>query len=70
LIPGPGNLSQNGLKPTQLMMSSIKKPKTKIFFSLQTTRLAESCEGLDSSLAQATGELRSFKAAQNQQLNA
>ena len=32
--PGPGNLSQNGQKPTLLMTSPTKnlKPKTKIFF--------------------------------------
>jgi len=31
---GPGNLSQNGQKPTPLMMSPTKKenPKPKIFF--------------------------------------
>jgi len=32
---------------------------------LQTKRLTKSSEGLDSSLAQSTGELWSFKVAQN-----
>jgi len=32
-------------------------PKTKIFFSISTARLAESVEGLNSSLAQSPGEL-------------
>jgi len=32
-------------------------PKTTIFFSISTTRLAESAEGLNSSLAQSPGEL-------------
>jgi len=27
--PGPGNLRQNGQKPTPLMMSPTKKPKPK-----------------------------------------
>jgi len=44
LGPGSGNLSQNGQKPTPLMMSSTKKlkPKTKNFFSVQTRRLVKS----------------------------
>jgi len=33
------------------------KPKTKKFFSLLTQRLAASFEGLNSSLAQSTGQL-------------
>ena len=33
------------------------KPKTKNFFSILTTRLAESVEGLNSSLAQLPGKL-------------
>jgi len=32
------------------------KPKTKIFFSILTTRLVASIEGLNSSLALAAGE--------------
>jgi len=43
------------------MMSPTKNPKPKNFFSLQTGRLAKSFEGLNSSLAQSTGELRSCK---------
>jgi len=39
-------------------MTSLTK---KTFFSLQTRRLAESFEGLDSSQAQSTGELWSCK---------
>jgi len=42
-----------------------KKPKTKNFFSLQTRRLAKSFEGLNSSLAQSTGELRTCEVVQN-----
>jgi len=33
------------------------KPNTKFFFSMSTTRLAESVEGLNSSLAPAAGDL-------------
>jgi len=45
------------------MMSPTKnlKPKTKNIFSLRTRRLAESFEGLNSSLAQSAGELWSCK---------
>jgi len=35
-----------------------------MFFSLQTRRLAESFEGLNSSLAQLTSELWDYKVAQ------
>jgi len=35
----------------------ISPPKTKDFFSILTTRLDESVDGLDSSLAQSPGEL-------------
>jgi len=46
------------------MMSptNIPKPKAKIFL-LQTRKLAKSFEGLNSSLAQLTGELQSCKVA-------
>ena len=37
-------------------------PKTKIFFSILTTRLAESVDGLNSSLDQSPGELQDCKA--------
>jgi len=56
-----GNLNQKVQKPTPIMTSPTKKPET--FFSLQTRRLAECFEGLDSSLAQSTGELWSCKVA-------
>ena len=36
----------------------------KVFFSISTTRLAESVEGLNSSLAQSPGELQDCKALQ------
>jgi len=46
-------MSQNGQKPTLLMTSLIKKPENpKNFFSLQTRKLADSFESLNSSLAQ------------------
>jgi len=56
---GPGNLSQNGQKPTPFTMTPIKKtkPKTKNFFSVRTRRPAKSFEGLDSSLAQSASKL-------------
>jgi len=37
-------------------------PKRKTFFSISTTRLAESVDGLNSSLAQSAGELWRCKA--------
>jgi len=55
---GPGNLSQNGLKPTPLTTSLTKDLKSKMFdFLLQATRLAISFELLNSSLAQLAGKL-------------
>jgi len=62
--PGPGNLSQNGLKATPLM-SLTKRTKSKIcnIFSMQSKRLAASFEGLYSSLAQLPGEVWSCKVA-------
>jgi len=50
-------MSQTGQKPTSPMTSFTKKPKTKNIFSLQTRRLAEIFEGLNSSLAQLAEEL-------------
>jgi len=47
-------MSQNGPKPTSLMTSLTKKQK---IFSIQTRRLAESFESLNSSVAQSNGEL-------------
>jgi len=61
LGPGPGNLNQNGQKPTPLMMSPTKTQN--IFFQCNLTRLAKSFEGLESPLAQSTGELWSCKVA-------
>jgi len=54
--PGPGKCSQ---KHPHLWRSHPKTPhrKGKIFFSISTTRLAESVEGLNSSVAQSSGEL-------------
>jgi len=54
--PGPGKGSQKHL---HLWRSTPKTPhrKRKYFFSISSTRLAESVEGLDSSLAQTPGEL-------------
>jgi len=47
-------MSQNGPKTTSLMMSLTKnlQPPTKNFFQVQTKRLADSFEHLNSSLAQ------------------
>jgi len=54
--PGPGKGSQ---KHPHLWRSSRKPPteNKNIFFWISTTRLAESVEGLNSSLAQSLGEL-------------
>jgi len=51
--PGPGKDGQNNAKTPILVMFPQKSsnPKRKIFFSILTTRLAESVEGLNSSLA-------------------
>jgi len=58
--PGPGKDGQNNEKTPLLVTFPPEKlkPKTKkFFFSILTTRLAESVEGLNSSLAQSPGEL-------------
>jgi len=57
--PGPGKDGQNNTKTPLLLTFPPEKlkPKTKIFFLILTTRLAESVEGLTSSLAQSPGEL-------------
>jgi len=54
--PGPGKGCQKHLN---LWRSSTKNPhyKRKHFISISTTRLAESVEGLNSTLAQSPGEL-------------
>jgi len=58
--PRPGNMSQNDLKTTSLMMSVTKNlhpPNQKILFRVQSTRLADLFELLNSSLAQSAEEL-------------
>jgi len=60
-----GNRSQNGQKPTSLMLSLIKNSNQNFFVSLQTQKLVESFEGLNNSLAQLTGKLWSWWVAQN-----
>jgi len=57
--PGPGKDGQKNAKTPLLVTFPPEKfnPKMKIFFSILTTRLAESAEGLNSSLAQSPGEL-------------
>jgi len=57
--PGPGKDGQNNPKTPLLVTFPPEKlkPKTKHFFYILTTRLAESVEGLNSSLAQSPGEL-------------
>jgi len=59
LGPRPGNISQNDLKTTLLMMSVTKNPhpQPKIFFRVQSTKLADPFEPLNSSLAQSAEEL-------------
>jgi len=61
----PGNLSQNGQKPTPLVTSLIKSPKPQIFFHCRLKDLLHLFEGLNISLAQLNGQLRSCKVAQN-----
>jgi len=53
---GPDKDGQNNAKSALLVTFPPEKlkPKTKKFFSILTTRLAESVEGLNSSLAQIT----------------
>jgi len=57
--PGSGKDGQNNAKTPLLVTFPPEKfkPETKTFFSILTTRLAESVEGLNSSLAQSPGEL-------------
>jgi len=59
--PGQGKVHQKA-KNTHTCDDSTDnpKPKTKILFSVSTRRLAESAEGLNSSLAQSAGELKSY----------
>jgi len=53
-------MSQNDPKTTSLMMSVTKNPLplTKNFFRVQSTRLADPFEPLNSSLAQSAEDLR------------
>jgi len=57
--PGPGKVGHKNAKTPPLVTLPQKnpKPKTENFFKLGTTRLAESVEGLNTSLAAAAGEL-------------
>jgi len=57
--PGPVKDGQNNTKTPLLLMFPQKtsNPKRKFFFSILTPRLAESVEGLNSSLALAAGNL-------------
>jgi len=57
--PGPGKDGQNNAKTPLLVTFNPEKlkPKTKIFFLILATRLAESVEGLNNSLAQSPGDL-------------
>ena len=48
-------------------MTSLLKKKKQFFFKLQTQRLTESFEGLNSALAQSTSKLGSLKVAQKYQ---
>jgi len=50
-------MSQNDPKTTLLMTSLTKNPQPKIFFRVQTRRLADPFEPLNSSLAQTVEEL-------------
>jgi len=62
--PGPGKGDQKNAKTPPLVAFPPEnpKPKTKnVFFSISTRRLAESAEGLNSSLAQSPGELQDCK---------
>ena len=49
-----------------MSLTKNSKPKTKIFFSLQTRNLAESFKGLNRSFTQSTGELCSSKLVRKQ----
>jgi len=57
----PDEVGQTGLKLLHLWCHSQKTQNQKIFFSLQTWRLAESFEGLNSSLVLLALELSSHK---------
>jgi len=57
--PRTGNMSQNDTRTTSLMVSLTKNPHppSKKFFRVQTRRLANPFEPLNSSLAQSAEEL-------------
>jgi len=58
--PGPGKDGQNNTKTPLLVMltpEKLKQKAKKFFSSILTTRLAESVESLNSSLAQLRDEL-------------
>jgi len=57
--PGPGKVGQGGLKVLHLWRHSQKtrNPQAKNFFRLQSTRLADPFEPLNSSLAQSEEQL-------------
>jgi len=59
LGPRPGNMSQNGQKNTSLITSLTKNPQppTKKIFRVQSKRLSDLFEPLNSSLAQSAEEL-------------
>jgi len=59
LGPRPGNMSQNDPKTTSLMTSLTKNPHPQPmkFFRVQSTRLANPFEPLNSSLVQSAEEL-------------
>jgi len=61
---GPNNLGQKTLTYTTYGATQKNRIPKPIFFSLQTARLSKSFEGLNSSLAQLTGELWSCNVAQ------
>jgi len=63
---GQVKFAKRSRKYTVIVTSSAENhtPKTKTFFSISTRRLAESVDGLNSSLAQSTGELWRCKALQ------
>jgi len=57
--PGPAKGGQKceNMHPSWRYLEKTPNPKRKTFFSISTRRLAESVDGLDSSLAQSAGEL-------------
>ena len=58
--PGPRKLGQQNENDTptcDVLPKRTTNPKRKIFFSISTSRLAESVDGLNSFLAQSAGKL-------------